>query len=103
MSSPKVIKIYGRAKVAHLDGERFDREDVIFVPSEKNWFYTLPYDNHFVYRQRRKIGSSLLCTCGGAGGIFPYNTYMKYHSTNMGRVVCCVSQINTGFHADGST
>lgn len=99
----KVIRVYGRAKVAHLDGERIDRQDVIFVPSEKNWFQTIDTDNHFVYRQGKKIGSSLLCTCGSNAGIFAYDAYMKYDSTNKGRLIACISHMNSGKHGDGST
>lgn len=99
----KIIKVHGRAKVAHLDGERIDRQDEIFVPSERSWFYTIDTDNHFVYRQGRKIGSSLLCTCGGAAGIFMWDAYRKFSSINRGRIVACISHMNTSKHADGST
>ena len=101
--SAKIIRIYGRAKVAHLDGERIDREDVIYVPSEKGWYQTIDTDNHFVYRQTKKFGSSLMCTCGSAAGIFMYDAYMKFSSINRGRIVACVTHMNTSKHGDGST
>ena len=99
----KIIRIHGRAKVAHLDGERIDREDVVFVKSEGGWFQTIDTDNHFVYRQTKKFGSSLMCTCGGAAGLFQYEAYMKYYSTNKGRIVACITHMNTGKHGDGSS
>jgi len=103
MSAPKVIRVYGTAKVAHLDGERIEREDIIFVDSEKAWFYTIDTDNHFVFRQGRRRGSTLMCTCGGSAGIFMYDAYMKYSSTNRGRIIACITHMNTGLHADGSS
>ena len=103
MNVAKVIKVYGRAKVAHLQGERFDREGTIFVPSEKAWFETIDTDNHFVYRQGKRSGSSLMCTCGGSAGIFQYDAYMKFSSVNRGRIIACITHMNTGKHADGSS
>lgn len=99
----QIIKVHGRPRVAYLEGEKIEREDVIFVRSEGGWFRTIEYDNHFVYRQTRRIGSALMCTCGGVAGIFGYEAYARFSSTNMGRIVCCVSQINSGRHADGSS
>ncbi len=98
-----VIKVYGRAKVAHLDGERIEREDRIFVPSERDWFYTIDTDNHFVYRQTKKPGSSLLCTCGATAGIYLPDVYTRFTSINKGRVICCNSMMQTGLHGDGSS
>jgi len=102
--SPKVIHVHGRARVAFLDGERFDRQDTIFVPSEKSWFPTIDTDSHFVYRQTKKIGSSLMCTCGSSAGIYLYDAYMRFTSINKGRMICCNSFIqNEGKHGDGSS
>lgn len=103
MSSPKVIRVYGRAKIAYLDGERIERAEEVFVPTEKAWFYTIDTDNHFVYRQTRKAGSSLMCTCGGTAGIFQYDAYMQFSSVNRGRIIACITHMNTGRHADGSS
>lgn len=99
----QIIKVRGRPKRANFEGETIDKPELIFVPSERGWFRTIDYDNHFVYRQTRHIGSTLMCTCGGVAGVFGYEAYARYFSTNMGRIVCCVSQINSGHHTDGST
>ena len=103
MSVAQVIRVHGTAKIAHLDGERIDRRDLIFVRSEGGWFYTIDTDNHFVYRQTKKFGSSLMCTCGSVAGVFNYEAYARYTSTNRGRIVACVNHMQTGKHGDGST
>lgn len=104
MNAPKVIKVYGRAKRANFQGETIEREDIIFVPSERGWFRTIDTYDHFVYRRTRGTsGSTLMCTCGGVAGIFGFEAYRQFQTVNMGRIICCVMQMNTGQHADGST
>lgn len=104
MSAPRVIHIHGRAKVAYVDGKRVDREDAVFVKSERGWFPAIDSDNHFVYRQDWKLGSSLMCTCGSSAGIYLYDAYMRFTSINKGRMICCNSFIqNEGRHGDGSS
>ena len=99
----KIIHVHGRARVAYPDGNRVEREESIFVKSEPGWFYTIDTDNHFVYRQTHKPGSTLMCTCGGTAGIFNYEAYRKFSSVNRGRIIACVTHVNTGKHADGSS
>jgi hypothetical protein len=102
--SINVIHVHGRAKIAYLDGERIEREDKIFVRSENSWFPTVDSDNHFVYRQTKRLGSSLMCTCGSSAGIYLYDAYMRFTSINKGRMICCNSFIqNNGKHGDGSS
>jgi hypothetical protein len=104
MNSPKVIRVYGKAKVANLQGETIEREDVIFVPSERGHFRTIDTQDHFVYRRKHgTVGSTLMCTCGSIAGIFGFEAYSQFQSTNMGRLICCVTHMNTGRHADGAT
>ena len=97
-----VIKHYGRPMEAiSLSGERIYREDRIFVSSHQTWYETMPYDNHFVYHTKR-IGTSLLCTCGSPAIVVDYGTYKKY-SSYRGQLIVCQTQIQTGKHADRST
>jgi hypothetical protein len=103
MSAPKVIKVYGRAKRANLNGATIEREEQIWIPSERGWFRTLDSYNHFVYRQNFYYGATLVCTCGGIANVYNFEAYRKFQSTNMGRIVCCASLVETGHHADGST
>lgn len=98
----EVIRIAGRAKIAHLDGKTIYRDDVIFVKSDNAVYPAVDTYMHFVYRQDWKPGSHLMCTCGSPAGVFRYEAYGKYYSVNMGGMVCCVQHINTGQHADGS-
>lgn len=103
MQAPKVIRVAGRAKRANLLGETIEREDVIFVPTERYWFRAIETYDHFVYRRTRGTeGSTLMCTCGGIAGIFGYEAYQQFGLPNMGRMICCVTHMQTGRHADGS-
>lgn len=104
MDAPKVIRVYGKAKIANFQGERIERDDLIFVPTERGWFRTIDTYDHFVYRRKKgTVGSTLMCTCGSPAAIFGFEAYGQFQSTNMGRIVCCISHMNTGLHADGST
>jgi len=103
MSAPQVIHIHGTARKAYVEGETIYREDSIFVPSEPGWFPTIDTSDHFVYRQTKRQGSTLMCTCGSTGGIYLPEYYMRFTSINKGRMICCNSYIqNSGVHADGS-
>lgn len=100
----KIIKVMGRAHRANLNGEMIEREDTIFVPSEKSWFRTIDTYDHFVYRRKRgTVGSTLLCSCGSAAAIFNYDAYCQFQSENMGRLVCCISHMQFGRHSDRTT
>ena len=101
--APKVIRIQGRARRAYDEGKEIYREDKIYVPSERAWFYTIDTDNHFVYRQDWRIGSSLVCSCGSTGGIYLPDVYMRFTSINRGRLICCNAMMQTGKHSDGSS
>jgi hypothetical protein len=103
MNSPKVIRVYGKARIAYDNGERIERQEEIFVPSERGWFYTVDTFDHFVYRQERHTGSSLMCSCGSSGGIYNYDVYSRFTSINRGRLICCNALMQTGRHADGSS
>lgn len=103
MNAPKVIKVYGKARRANLEGQVIEREDVIFVPTERGWFRTIDTFDHFVFRRTAgAVGSTLMCTCGSIAGIFGFEAYGRFQSTNMGRIICCVSHMQAGLHADGS-
>jgi hypothetical protein len=103
MNAPKVIRVYGKAKRANFQGETIEREEVIFVPSERGWFRTIETYDHFVYRRTRgTVGSTLMCSCGSPAAIFGFEAYGQFQSTNMGRIICCISHMNNGVHADGS-
>lgn len=99
----KVIKVLGRAKRANLDGLTIEREDEIFVPSYHQWFETLNTYDHFCFRQKHKMGATLLCSCGSDAAIFNYEAYRRFDSTYRGQIIACTSLIQYGKHADGSS
>lgn len=102
MEAPKIIRVYGKARRANFQGETIEREDTIFVRSE-GWLPTVDTFDHFVYRRKKgTVGSVLMCTCGSPAGVFGFEAYRQFQSINKGRTVCCILQMNTGKHADGS-
>ena len=101
--APKVIKVYGRAKKANLDGLTIERQDEIYIPSHKQWVKQLDTYDHFCFRQEHRLGAGLLCSCGSDAGVFHYDAYIRFQSTYVGDVLACTSLIQYGKHADGST
>lgn len=99
----EIVKVAGKARVAHLDGKTIYREERVFVRSDNAVYPTVDTYAHFVYKQDWKLGSTLMCTCGSPAAVFRYDAYGKYYSTNMGGLVCCVAHMQQGVHADGST
>lgn len=99
----EIVKVAGRAKVAHLDGKTIYREDRILVKSDNAVYPTSDTFAHFVYRQNWKPGPMLMCTCGSPAGAYNYEAYARFSNINMGAVVFCNSLVNNGYHADGST
>lgn len=100
---PYIIKQFGRpVRARGLDGENIEREDRLFMDSENQWYETLDYDNHFIYKTSR-MGTSFLCTCGSPAAVFGYDAYKKYSSRYKGNFVLgCIAHLNDGAHADGS-
>ena len=102
--APKVIHNYGRpVRAKLLNGDIIERQDHIYVPSYNLVLPALDYDNHFVYYDGTHIGSTLMCTCGGVSASFGYEAYKKYCSYMGAQVLGCVTHLQTGRHADGST
>lgn len=97
-----VIRHYGRAVRANLQGETIYREDLVYYPSERRTFRILDTQDHFCYRQNRFQGPTLMCTCGSMAGIYNFEAYSQFQSVNMGRIICCTHLVENGCHADGS-
>lgn len=103
MNIPKVIRVYGKAKVAYVKGERVERQSQIFVPSYHEWYRTIEEDDlHFCYYNKRELGSTMMCTCGSTAGIYRFDVYRRFTSINRGQVIACTHYMETGIHADGS-
>jgi hypothetical protein len=103
MIAPKVIRVYGKARRANFFGETIEREDLIFLQSERAWFRAIDTYDHFVYKVPRNLpGPTIMCTCGSVAGTFQFDAYRQFQSVNMGTLVCCVAHIQNGQHNDGS-
>ena len=100
--APIVIHQYGRPVRARLpNGDVVERQDMVL--SNGILYPALDYDNHFVYRYGKNIGSVLRCTCGSDAAEFGYSAYKKYCSYMGEKVIGCIMHLQTGCHGDGST
>jgi hypothetical protein len=100
---PAVVRNVGTARsTKNVDGETVYREEQIYLPSHQQWYSMLDTDNHFIYKSRR-IGASVLCTCGSPAITVSYPTYRKLSSFIGLEILVCQSLITNGKHADGST
>lgn len=100
--APKVIRVYGKARVAYVRGERVERESEIFIPSYRQWFRTIEEDpTHFSYYNKRQMGSTMMCTCGSTAGIYNPDVYMRFTSVNRGQIIACTHYMEHGKHSDG--
>jgi hypothetical protein len=98
---PSVIRSVGDLKHAkNVDGEEVHRSE--YLTFHGHLTPCLNTDNHFIYRSRR-IGSALLCTCGGEAVSAGYHAYKKYASFMGSEVLICRNFFQNGRHADGST
>lgn len=98
----QVIRIYGKARIANVDGETIERQNEIFIPSYRQWFRTVEEDpTHFSYYNRRKMGSTMMCTCGSPAAIYNPDVYMRFTSVNRGQIIACIHYMERGQHADG--
>lgn len=98
---PAVVRHIGDLKKAkNVDGEDVYRQD--YLPFQGKTIRVLNTDNHFMYRSRR-LGSALLCTCGGQAVSVGFHAYKQYSSFIGNEVLACYYLIHSGKHADGST
>lgn len=103
---PKIIMHYGDLKNAEIDGKTFYPTKEIFVPN-MGTFSCIDYGNHFIFRDTRRIGWTIFCTCGSPAAVLGYNDYKYGTSINKGQMIACLfhaGQVtgNSGRHADGS-
>lgn len=47
-----------------IDGVTYERKDRIFVKEQGQFVVCCPYDNHWIYENKRPYESSFKCTCG---------------------------------------
>lgn len=86
-----------------LSGHHVVRQEAIYLKSHERAYQVLPTSMHFVYHDPTvPRGSTLLCTCGAAAGVFGYEAYKKWCSFVATEVISCTHFIQYGKHADGS-
>jgi len=87
-----------------LSGHEVRREQAIFLKSHEAAYACLPTAMHFCYKDPQvKKGSTILCTCGAAAGVFGREAYRRWTSLNYGNeVIACQNFIQYGVHSDGS-
>ena len=87
-----------------LSGHKVKREQAIYLKSHEAAYPCLPTYLHFCYKDPTiHRGSTILCTCGAAAGVFGREAYKKWTSINYGNeVIACTEFIQQGKHGDNS-
>lgn len=98
---PSVVRSIGDLKHAkNVDGQEVYRREYLDFQGKPT--KCLNTDTHFMYKSKR-IGSSVLCTCGGQGVTVGYHAYKEFSSYIGNEVLACYYFIKSGRHADGSS
>lgn len=100
-----IVRNLGDLKHAkNVDGEEVHREEFITFHGKPQ--RCINTDTHFIYRSRR-LGSSILCTCGSSVVSVGYGTYrslLKDPRAWYGvEALVCYNFVRDGKHADGSS
>ena len=95
--APNIIHHRGDLNKVTSDGKEFTRQEYIIIPTMGQKVKCTPYDNHFVYRDARKLGWVLFCTCGSPAVVINYDAY-KNHGSSQGALLACKAQIDTNEH-----
>ncbi|MBT7009111.1 hypothetical protein HN960_01580 [Candidatus Peregrinibacteria bacterium] len=93
---PNIIHHRGDLNRVTSDGKEFVRQEHVFIPSIGKVKCT-PYDNHFVYRDARKLGWVLFCTCGSPAVVVNYDAY-KQHGSSQGALLVCKHHTDNNKH-----
>lgn len=104
---PKIVRSVGDLNTVMVDNKRFYRHDRIHIPGmeekgNSGSILCAPYDNHFIFRDVRKLGWTLFCTCGSPAVIIGYEAYKKDASPGA-ELLVCYAHAGGNKHADGST
>lgn len=99
--APKIVRVVGDLNTVEADGMKFYRHDKLHIPAMGN-INCAPYDNHFIFRDTRKLGWTLFCTCGSPAVVVGYNAYARDASPGAEMLVCFTHSRNNK-HADGSS
>lgn len=86
-----------------LSGHIVTKQEALYLKSHERAYQTLPTSMHFVYHDPTvPRGSTLLCTCGAAAGVFGFEAYKKWCSFIATEIIACTHFIQYGKHADNS-
>lgn len=101
-----IVRKVGDPMVATTSyGTVVHREEKLFFPYAgwKRFVTCAPYDNHFIFEEKKHIGPTLWCTCGSYAAIVGSNVYKQDASaTDTGELIVCWCHAALGRHADGS-
>lgn len=105
-SPPKIVRSVGDLKSVVVDGKVFYRQDKIHISGIGD-VKCSPMDNHFIFRDDRRRGWTLFCTCGSPAAVFNYDAY-KNDASQQGAMLLCMFHCGAvtgvpGKHADGSS
>jgi hypothetical protein len=98
---PKIVRVVGDLNSIIADNKRFYRHDRIHIPDMGN-ILCASYDNQFIFRDTRKLGWTLFCSCGSVAVVVGYDAYKKDASAGPEMLVC-YAHAGGNRHADGST
>ncbi len=93
---PAIIHHRGDLNKVTSDGVAFFRKESIVLSGIGN-VKCAPYDDHFVFRDARKIGWTTFCTCGSPAVVLNYDAY-KEHGSSQGALLVCKGHIDNGKH-----
>jgi hypothetical protein len=100
---PTIVRSVGELNKVESDGKYFYRVPQIPV-ADMGEIKCAPYDNHFIYKDSRRLGWVLFCTCGSPAVVVGYEGY-RGQATNEGALlVCMFAAMDPGHkHNDGSS
>lgn len=95
-SPPSIIHHRGELKKVTSDGIEIHRKEIVYIPNIGN-VKCAPYDMHFVFRDARRLGWTLFCTCGSPAVILNYDAYKK-DASSQGALLVCFEHAKSGKH-----
>lgn len=98
---PKIVRSVGDLKSVVADGKTFYRLDKIHIP-DIGTVAVAPYDNHLIFRDVRRKGWTLFCSCGSVACVVGYDVYGK-DASRQGALLVCYYHSTYGKHVDGSS
>jgi hypothetical protein len=97
----KQVRSLGDLKRAtNLDGQEVHRENYLMFQNQMT--RCLNTDTHFLFLSKR-LGSTVLCTCGSPAVTCGYHAYKQYSSYIGNEVLVCHTFFQYGKHADNSS